>query len=134
MTISASDRLGVASKLAVKVPRLRREREVRPTCRCSADDDATEGLRQAGRAQGVARQVGNRPGDPRHRQRRCVLPARNRIVELQGVGARAARVGRRPAVVERQRRRTTDRHRLAHVERQRQRLAGTVIARWCRYR
>ena len=69
------------------------------------------------------------PVDPGHRQRRGVLPERHRVAEGQRTGARAADIGGGAAIVERQRRRAGHGHRFAHVERQRQYLAGTVIAR-----
>ena len=55
-----------------------------------------------------------------------VLARRHRVAEGQRIGARAAGIGRGAAVIERQRRRAGDRHRLAHIERQRDRLAGIV--------
>ena len=60
-------------------------------------------------------------------------PAANRVAEGQRVGAGAAGIGRRAAVVERQRRRAArDRHRLAQVHRQRHHAAGPEVAGPCR--
>ena len=62
-------------------------------------------------------------------QGRSVLPGADRVAEGQRIGARAAGIGRGAAIVERQRRRAArNRHRLAHVERQRDRLAGVEVA------
>ena len=56
-------------------------------------------------------------------------PAADRIAEGQRTGAGAAHVSRNTAVIERQRRRAAgDRHRLAHIERQRHDLASIEIA------
>ena len=93
------------------------------------DDDAGEALRQVGGAQRIAGQVGDGAGDPRHRQAGGVLPGPDRIAEGQRIGAGAARIGRAAAVVEGQGRGAGDVRRLAHVERQGQRLAGIVVAR-----
>ena len=67
--------------------------------------------------------------DRRGHQVRRVLPSRNRIAEGQRAGAGTAAIGRRAAVIEGQCRRAARyRHRLAHSERQRYRLAGVKIA------
>ena len=57
-------------------------------------------------------------------------PAADRVAEGQRAGAGAAAIGRGAAVVERQRRRAaaTDRHRLAHVDRERDHAAGAEVA------
>ena len=87
-----------------------------------------------GGAQRIAGEVVDRSGDPRHLKRRGVLSGRHRVAEHQRAGAGAADIAGGAAVVERQRRRAGHVHRLAHVERQRQRLAGIVVARGRRHR
>ena len=82
----------------------------------------------------VAQRIGHQgpqslPIDRCHRQRRGILPGRHRVAEGQRIGAGAAGIGRGAAVVERQRRRAADRHRLAHIERQGERVAAAVTAR-----
>ena len=67
-------------------------------------------------------------------QRGGVLTERYRVAEHQRTGAGAADITGGAAIVERQRRRAGHVHRLAHVERQRQHLAGTVVARGRRHR
>ena len=92
------------------------------------------GLRQAGGAQRIAGEVADGAGDPGHLQRGGVLLGRDRVAEGQRTGAGAADITGGAAIVERQRRRAGDVDRLAHVERQRQRLAGIVVARRRRHR
>ena len=91
-------------------------------------------LGQAGQRQvgGVARPVMDRRAvevDRRGGERGGVLPGRHRVAEGQRSGARAARIGRHAAVVQRQRRHAArNRHRLAEAERQRDRLTGAKVA------
>ena len=67
--------------------------------------------------------------DCSRRQRTSVLTGRYRVTESQRAGAGAAGVSRSSPVVERQCRGAAhNRHCLAHVERQRHRLAGIVVA------
>ena len=96
--------------------------------RRGVDADAREGLGQVRGAQRVAGQVRDGAGDRRHRQAGGVLARPHRVAEGQRIGAGAARIGRGTTVVEGQRRGAGDVDRLAHVERQRQRLAGVVVA------
>ena len=97
-------------------------------------------LQRAGRvgdrtaeAGGCARPVRHRRRvqvDRGHRQVGGVLTGRHRVAEGQGIGAGPARIGRRAAVIERQRRRATGhRHRLAHVDGQRHHAAHGKVAR-----
>ena len=67
--------------------------------------------------------------DRRHRQTGGVLAGPDRVAEGQRVGTVAAGIGRRAAVVERQGRGAArNRHRLAHVQRQGDRISGVEIA------
>ena len=90
--------------------------------------DAGKSLRQAELLSALPARSVIVPCDRRHLQRGGVLAGRHRVAEDQRAGAGAADIGGGAAVVERQRRRAGDGHRLAHVERQRQRLAGIVVA------
>ena len=79
----------------------------------------------------VARRVADRRPvqvERRHRKVAGVLAGANRVAEGQRVAAGAAGVGRRAAVVERQRRHAArNRHHLAHVDRQRDHVAGIQV-------
>ena len=68
------------------------------------------------------------PVDPGHLQRCSVLTERYGVAEHQRIGAGAADITGGAAVIECQRRRAGHVHRSAHIERQRQYLAGTVVA------
>ncbi len=126
---------GVGDGLAgIEVAARRRFRNRADRRRRGVDDDAGKSLRQAGGAQRIAGEVGDRAGDRRRLQRSGVLTSSHRVAEHQRTGAGAADIGGGAAIVERQRRRAGDRHRLAHVERQRHRLAGIVVARGRRHR
>ena len=86
----------------------------------------------AGEIGGIAGAIGDGRGigiDRGDGKIRRVLASTDRIAEGQRTGAGAAAIGRRTAVVERQRRRAAgDRHRFAHLERQCHDLAGIEIA------
>ena len=97
--------------------------------------DLRAALGQAGEREigGIAGAVLNGGAVEVYRRRRQVggvLPGGHGVAEGQRIGAGAAGIGGGAAVVERERRRAAgvDRHRLAHVERQRDGLAGIEVA------
>ena len=76
----------------------------------------------------MAIKIANCAVECRHSERRGILTVRDCVGESQRIGARAARVVRSTTVIERQGRRAADRQHLTPIQRQRERLTGTVIA------
>ena len=97
---------------------------------CSVPAGLVTAPGEVSRGAGAVRDGGRVEVDRGDRQVGGVLAGRNRVAEGQRIGAGAAGIGRGAAVVESQRRRTArNRHRLAHIERQRYHTADTNVAR-----